>query len=184
MVVSDPMVMPAVLHLLECFEQELVKHESPPAKVQVRPGVTVAAYVSEVEDECCAGLAWVRPAGFAPVNPWPAPLEVPTAKGVQGWAVRLELGAVRCAPTGEHNVNPTGQQWLAVTQAVMDDAAAMRRAICCFTDTYFTTPQIGAQNVIPGEWQPIEVEGGCVGGFLTLLLRGPACDCADAGPES
>jgi hypothetical protein len=62
----------------------------------------------------------------------------------------------------------------------MDAAAAMRRAICCFIEA---APG-RAQRVLPGTWQPVSVQGGCVGGILPVTLRGPACDCPDAGPES
>jgi hypothetical protein len=106
--------------------------------------------------------------------------EGPQAKGTLAWAITLELGAVRCAPTPDENAIPTAEEWDAVTQAVMDDAAAMRRALCCFIDA-----EPGrAKRVLPGLWSPFSVQGGCVGGILPITIRGPVCDCAEAGPES
>lgn len=177
----DPMVMPLARELLACFDQELMKVEFPPLYVQLRPGNVVDHLLSTHEDECCQGLAWVRPSAFFPSSgAFPVQDPAPQPKGVSAWSITLELGAVRCAPTGDENRIPTAEEWDETTQAVMDDAAAMRRAICCFTEA--KTNRV--RNVLPGIWQPLSIQGGCVGGILPVTLRGPACDCSEAGPES
>jgi hypothetical protein len=181
MAISDPLVMPFARELLDCLAQEMSKVEMPPRYVQLRPGNVVDHLLSTFQDECCEGLAWVRPAGFVPSSAvFPIPDETPLPKGILAWAVTLELGSVRCAPTPDADAIPSGDEWDATTQAVMDDAAALRRAICCFID--------GApgrnQKVLIGEWQPLSVQGGCVGGIMPVTIRGPICDCADAGPTS
>lgn len=182
MPISDPLVMPLVLELLDCYEQELAKLENPPLHVGVRPGTVVDFLLSTSDDECCEGLAWIRPASFYPSSTvFPAQDEAAQRQGTLGWAVTLELGIVRCSPTPDENAIPSQAAWLEVTQGVMDAAAAMRRAICCFIDA---DPVNRKQRVLPGLWQPVAVEGGCVGGVLPVTLRGPACDCADAGPTS
>lgn len=181
MAVSDPMVMPLARELLECLDQEIQKVLNPPLYVQLRPGNVVDHLLSTHEDECCSGLAWVRPSGFFPSSAaFPLQDPAPLPKGVGAWAITLELGAVRCAPVGDENHLPTAADWDVTTQAVMDDAAAMRRAICCFIEGV----QGRARNVLPGLWQPLSIQGGCVGGILPVTVRGPACDCAEAGPES
>jgi hypothetical protein len=181
MPIADPLVMPLALELLECYEQELAKLADPPQNIGIRPGTTVDFLMSTSRDECCEGLGWVRPAGFYP-NSATFPVQDSTpGKGTLGWAVTLEMGIARCAPTPDENSIPSNDEWLAVTQAVMDGAAAMRRAICCFIDA--DRPN-RLQRVLPGLWQPVQVEGGCVGGILPVTLRGPACDCPDAGPTS
>lgn len=180
MAIADPLVMPLAVEMLDCLAQEIAKVENPPAYVGLRPGDVVDYLMSEHEDECCEGLAWVRPAGFYPASDFPAQDDLPQPKGVAGWGVTLELGVVRCAPTPDATRIPTPAEWTDVTQAVMDDAAALRRAICCFIEAR----QNRQRNVLIGPWQPISVQGGCVGGLLTVTLRGPACDCADAGPAS
>jgi len=181
MPVADPLVMPLARELLECLDQEIAKVLNPPRYVQLRPGTVVDHLLSTSDDECCDGLAWVRPGGFFPSSAvFPNQDEVPLPKGVLAWAVTLEMGSVRCAPTPDENSIPSGDQWDAVTQAVMDDAAAMRRALCCFIDA----KPGRAKVVLPGIWQPLSVQGGCVGGILPVTVRGPICDCAEAGPES
>lgn len=181
MSIADPLMMPPAREMLECLGQEIAKVASPPKYVQLRPGNVVAHLLSLNEDECCEGLAWVRPAGFSPSSAaFPAVDTAPPPKGVSAWVVTLELGAVRCAPVGDEGAIPTAAQWDTTVQAVMDDAAAMRRAICCFIDAVPGRAKV----VLPGTWQPVEVQGGCVGGIIPVTLRGPACDCSDAGPES
>lgn len=179
--VADPMVMPLARELLECLEQEIAKVSSPPAYVQLRTGAVVDHLLSSNEDECCSGLAWVRPATFFPSSDvFPAQDDTPTPKGITGWGVQLELGAIRCAPVGDENSIPTAADWDAVTQAVMDDAAAMRRAVCCFVEQV----ERRAKIVVVQPWLPVAIEGGCTGGAMSLTIRAPACDCSEAGPAS
>lgn len=182
MAVDDPLVMPLAIELLDCYAQELAKLEDPPEHIGIRPGTTVDFLLSTSEDECCEGLAWVRPAGFFPSSgPFPTQDTVAQKQGTVSWGVTLELGIVTCAPTPDEHSIPTAAEWLATTQQVMDGAAAMRRALCCFIEA--DRPR-RLQNVLPGLWQPVAVQGGCVGGILPVTLRGPACDCAEAGPSS
>lgn len=186
MPIADPLVMPIARELLDCFAQEISKVANPPANVMLRPGVSVDALISTVQNECCDGLAWVRPDGFYPTSAFPTQDETPLPKGTASWAVVLELGAVRCSPTPDENSIPTAAEWDAVVQGVMDDAAAMRRAVCCFIENR-QEAQIGRNwniRVLPGIWAPLATEGGCAGGVLPVTIQGPACDCADAGPES
>lgn len=173
--------MPLALELLACYEVEIAKVLDPPDYIGMRPGNVVDHLLSTHQDECCQGLAWVRPAGFFPSSgTFPAQDAAPLPKGTSAWAITLELGAVRCAPTPDKDSIPTAVEWLATTQAVMDDAAAMRRAICCFIDA----KPGRARSVLPGLWQPLSVQGGCVGGILPVTVRGPACDCSDAGEDA
>jgi hypothetical protein len=179
--VADPLVMPLAQELLACLDQEIRKVAAPPAYVQLRAGNVVAHLLSTYQDECCEGLAWVRPAAFFPSSgTFPVQDAAPVRGGQRAWAVTLELGAVRCAPTGDENSVPTAEEWEATVQAVMDDAAAMRRAICCFIDAKAGR----SARVLAGIWQPIDVQGGCVGGIIPVTVQGPVCDCAEAGPTS
>lgn len=177
--VADPLVMPIAEELLACYSDELQKTAVVPTYIGLRPGTVVDWLLSTVENECCEGLAWVRPVSFFPSSGiFPEQDSVPQPKGTRAWAVTLEMGAVRCAPTPDETSIPTVAQWDAVVQAMMDDAAAMRRAICCYIEL---DPVRRARQVLPGLWQPLDVEGGCVGGVLTVTIQGPACDCSEAG---
>lgn len=181
--VSDPMVMPLAREMLDCLIQEIAKVPSPPQYVQLRPGTQVDHLLSVAEDECCAGLAWVRPVTFFPTSAdFPAQDSSLVVRGnnPSAWAVTLELGAIRCAPTPEAEDIPTAEQWETTLQGVMDDAAAMRRAICCFIDARSNRPA----GVVTGQWTLVPIQGGCSGGTISVTIKAPPCDCADAGPES
>jgi hypothetical protein len=183
MAISDPVVMPLARELLDCYAVELAKVEPAVQHVALRPGTVVDFLLSRTRDECCEGLGWVRPAGFYPSSgTFPSQDETPVGDppGTRAWAITLELGAARCAPVKDGNSIPSNDEWDRVTQEVMDDAAAIRRAICCFIDA-----QPGRKKrVLPGLWQPLAVQGGCVGGILPITILGPACDCPDAGEGS
>lgn len=179
MSIADPVVMPLAYEMLACYEQEIDKVASPPLYRGLRPGQIVDHMLSTTQDECCQGLAWVRPVLFFPSSgKFPIQDEEPVPKGTSAWAITLELGAVRCSPTPPEDTIPTDAQWNEVVQAVMDDAAAMRRAICCFIAA---DPINRSRNVLPLQWQPLDTSGGCVGGTLQVVVRGPGCDCSEAG---
>src|SRR5690554_8007944 len=94
--IADPLVMPLARELLECLRVEIAKVADPPAHVGLRPGTVVDHLISLNDDECCEGLAWVRPAGFYPSSStFPAQDEVPLKTGIRAWAVTLEMGVVR-----------------------------------------------------------------------------------------
>lgn len=179
MALTDPLVIPLAYELLACLEEEIDKVASPPKYRGLRPGQVVDHLMSTTSDECCEGLAWVRPALFVPSSAaFPDQDLAPIKGGTRGWAVTLEMGVVRCSPTPPEDSIPSVDQWNAVVEMVMDDAAAMRRAICCFIDA---DPIRRDPFVLPLEWQPLDTQGGCVGGTLQVVVRGPACDCAEAG---
>lgn len=180
MAISDPLVMPLARELLDCYTIELAKVETPPTYIGLRPGTVVDHLISTSQDECCEGLAWVRPSGFYPSSgTFPAQDATPLKSELpaRAWAVTLEMGIVRCAPTPDAQSIPTTAEWDEVTQAVMDAGAAMRRALCCFIDAKPSR----RGRVLPGLWQPVAVQGGCVGGVLPMTVLGPSCDCPDAG---
>lgn len=182
MAIADPLVMPLALELLECYSTELAKMESPPDSIGIRPGTVVDFLLSMSDDECCNGLAWVRPETFYPSSAaFPTQDTTAQKQGPRAWAVTLEMGYVRCAPTPDETSIPSNDDWLEVTQSVMDAGAAMRRAVCCWANMVRPSRD---QKILVGQWRPVAVQGGCVGGAIPVTLMGPACDCADAGDTS
>ncbi len=176
--VLDPMVAPLALALLECYRTEVAKVAAPPARVELRPGDQPAALIAVTEDECCRGLAIVQAGSFFPTDDFPNPDTVAKLCGhpVQ-WAVTLEMAAFRCAPVGTGQVLPTGDAWQSVALAVLDDAAAQRRALCCFAALDMYEDRLWVVN--PST--PLPVLGACVGTALSVVIAAPACDCGDAG---
>ena len=181
-VVHDQMVMPLATMAYNCLAAEIAKLASPPAKLQMRPGRQFTALVDQVADECCAGIAYVRPGTQIPTSGhWPQPLtDVDGPSSSRGnppyYAVTIELGIWRCIPTvsnveGEEGQVPTAAQWQQALQDQLDDAAALRRAACCLR------AQLGVDSVIAGNVEPLENQGNCGGVSMLVTLRATACDC-------
>lgn len=181
-VVHDTMVMPILINAHACLLTEVGKVANPPLNVHIRPGAGFTALFDEYRDECCQGIAWVRPGQMIPTGgDWPQQLtsvQGPSASRGRPsqYAIQVELGVYRCIPiissvSGARDEIPIAAQWLAATQEAMDDAAALRRAICCLRSIY------GNDSVLEGPVTPLQNEGTCGGQLVVVTVRAPACDC-------
>lgn len=169
--VADPMVAPLAVDVLACLTTELAQVADPPQTTMLRPGSGIELLMSTTTDECCTGLGWVRVMTVYPSAQFPEPDGGYSVEEPVQWAVVLELGAARCAPRPGPAVIPSADVWNTVTASVLDDAAAIRRAICCWAAAN------ADQMYVAGPWIPLTTEGGCVGGAHTLTIAVPACDC-------
>lgn len=171
MPITDPGVLPLAETLLGCLQAALGDVADPPANVSLRVGTQVELLLSQTRDECCEGVGWVRVVSIYPSAVFPQPdLESVRCWPLQ-WAAVLELGVARCAPTPEGDELPTPDDWNTIGEAVLSDAAAMRRALCCFAEA---DPD---RMYLAGLWQPLPVDGGCLGGAMQVTVAVDACDC-------
>ena len=173
MAVTDLSVLPVAQLLLDCFAAEVALVDAPPAVTSLRVGQQVELLLAFTRDECCEGVGWVRVATIYPSSTFPAQDTEWSPCAPAGWAAVLEMGVARCAPTPDASSIPSADEWSAIATAVLEDAAAMRRAICCFDGTD------GARRSLAGLWTPLPVEGGCVGGTQQLTVSIGDCDCDD-----
>lgn len=126
-------------------------------------------------DYCCDcgqghGQAWVRVVRIFPAAARFPQLSTDVEQCRLGsWGVELEVGAYRCAAVPDNRGNPPScARVTRDAEVIVDDAAAMRRAItCCFASS--------DRDQVVGEWRPIGPSGGCVGGSMTVQVR--ASDC-------
>ena len=178
MTILDPVAEPYALALLECLRTEIAETINPPQQVCMRPGDQVSFLIALNKDECCNGLAWVRVGAVYPSGEeFPQPDETPSNCGPLGWAVTLELGSARCAPTGSAQEVPTCAEWTQLSAELMSDDAAFRRAImCCFADANIDNDGVGVQFMI-GASENLPIEGGCTGITRSLVVRAPNSDC-------
>lgn len=174
MALTDP-VMPLAERLLDCLCALLEGTVGGPVcHCCIYPGKVVPV------DYCCEcpgageGQAWVRIDRIYPTSgrfPARATQAEPCGAG-GGWAAELVMGVYRCVSTLDDQGNPPPCERIwADAEKLSSDATAMRiAAVCCF-------PEEGVQSV-PGEYEPLESEGGCGGGTMSVLVRFDEC-CPD-----
>lgn len=161
--------------LLSCYDTALQAGPNPPPDDNIcfRVG-TVPFSVGLNEDLCCQGLAWVRVTRIYPSSRFPA--QNTTADNCSlssSRAIEFELGAVRCMPFGDQNAGPDCDAWTSVFIQVDEDAASMRRALCCLA------PLLPPGDLmLEGEWRPIDGQGGCIGGLMTVTIQTDCGDCS------
>lgn len=121
------------------------------------------------------GQAWVRVASMFPTATFPQPYTGnpgPCGGNYDGWAVQLELGVLRCAPSPDSRGRlPSCEQNTAAARRALADAHIMRRAVMC-CDWYGRDAKL-----IVGAWQPVGPDGGCHGGVLPVTVQSFACVC-------
>lgn len=181
-VVHDKMVMPVLLVAEACLTTEAAKLAKPPAEYQIRPGASFVAYADQTRDECCNGIGWVRPGPMWETDDFPVQRSGASKIEPANYAVTIELGIIRCLPTQSdqpglegQGAKPTVAQWQQATQEAMDDAAALRRVVCCLRELYHV------DAVVAGQINPLQNEANCAGTTIVVTMRVPACDCFDAG---
>jgi hypothetical protein len=170
---TDQTALPLAEILLACLAAEVDQLADPPTHVCLRVGATVDPQLSTYVDECCDGVAWVRVDTVYPSDSFPAKNTVPSPCGPLGYAVVLEMGVVRCAPTPDAEEVITCEEWTALADAVLADAAAMRRAVCCFVAADTNVDRL----VVEDGWTPLPTQANCAGGTLRLTVEAGPCDC-------
>lgn len=177
---DDLVITPVAARLIACLATQADLLPNPPKYKGLRPGAQAPIGISISKDECCEGLAWVRLAGVVPSSTqnWPSADVVPQGNcGTKLLALSFELGIVRCSPTPPADKMVTVETWNLVSEAVYLDYIAMTRAICCFLDQYKVAPLN-----LTGQYEPLGVDGNCVGGTLAFTVGVPPCNCV--GVES
>jgi hypothetical protein len=175
MAIADLVATPLAMRLLLCLDSQVQLLEKPPANVMLRSGTQVNYLMSLTKNECCAGLAWVRVSQIVPSSGlnWPQQdVTPPRGCGIKSYAVEMEMGIVRCAPVATPQAIPSEDTWNISAIDTLADFAAMDRAICCF--------QRGFDRLtLPGAWNPIAVQGMCVGGTMNFTAQALPCNCVD-----
>lgn len=103
---------------------------------------------------------------------WPYPTDQPINCATP-FAETIEVGIVRCAKSKLKD----GADPIPPAQDVTDDAIqqeadrnALKQAIlCCWG--------VDGKDMLPPVWEPIEPQGGCVGGTWTIIIRDASCVC-------
>lgn len=169
----DGLVSDVAMDLRDCYATALEQETQPPAEVCLVAGEDgrLTLDIGTAQDRCCAGFAWVRVAGITPETP-AADAQVGGC-GITSWRVSFELGSARCYPFGTAQHGPSCEEMTATALLVQQDAAAMRRALCCWT------PQLESERYAVTSWTPYGPDGGCTGGTMLVSAIVDACECAE-----
>jgi hypothetical protein len=165
---TDTLIKPYADRLLVCLATQMGRHAKPPAKVEFRVGATGSAVIGPDEDECCAGLAWVRVAGAQPGGEQPPATQTTLMNcGPMNWILTFELGVARCMNWGsgpEGLDPPLSSDWTQALDYQEQDFVAMTSAVqCCFSSA-------GADRYTIGAWQPTDIEAGCTASTLSVTV--------------
>lgn len=173
----DTFFAPHAQRLLDCLcvaISETHPVASQPAYCCFRVGDTVAQDAGTGEDLCCSGLAYVRRALIYPTgDTFPNP-ETDIAVGgcgILAWGLSLEMGILRCVPTGTSQRGPTCDEWNAHAAIDAMDQVSLIKALCCFMEFY------DPGDISVGQVAPFGPEGGCGGNVLgiTVMLTNSLC---------
>lgn len=143
---------------------------NPPAHFALRTGQEVGFDLSQNEDLCCEGLAYVKINRVYPSTEFPKEDEDWSPCGPLAWAAELEMGIIRCAPVGDVDSMPTDSEWETATDLVANDSAAMRLAV-----EEFASRVAPLTDWMAGSWSPIGPVGACVGGVQTVTVGWIPC---------
>lgn len=187
---TDTLVLPYAERLLVCLCTELADTiAGSPCQCSLRPGTAPPP-----ADVCCIcetgnGQASVQITEIYafPYGKFPARGAVlPDNCSSFEWAAELTLTVYRCVSTVDEDGFPSVEELMADTRKIMDDAQAMRRAVLC-CDWRAGEPPPGRQQaeqaqIVMGAWRPVNPEGGCAGGMLSVLVNlGTEC-CPPVAP--
>lgn len=123
-----------------------------------------------VDDPVPQGEAWVRIGPVFPADALLSPLGEPDQRCPLGLiAVQITMGIYRCAPTMDDNGNPPSTEDIAAALAIqLQDRALLFRVARCVMAA-------GSLSHVIGGWDPIELQGGCMGSQLALTVG--VADC-------
>lgn len=158
--------------LLSCLQAALAAGPQPiPAEhVMLRAGSETTPLIATGRDECCEGLGWVRVQSVSGVRQVGDLLNVTCFQ--QERDLTLELGVVRCAPSADASSVPSAAQWMAAALQLDADMGAMEAAVCC---AFGDIEGSAAEEVSVGRYQPLGVDGNCIGGTMTVEIRMQNC---------
>lgn len=174
--ISDPQFAGPLASLLTCLGQEVARTPRGAVKhLRITPGeIVVAALAPNGVNECCDGIASVRLVRFHPTDHFPGEsMRAATEGGVTSWAVEVEMHVVRCAKEPGPMQAPPDSAYTGDANDLLNDWAAMRRAVCCLYDAGLVL------DYVIGNGVPTPVEGGCMGTVLNATLQVTCAECAD-----
>lgn len=183
---TDTMVIPYAERLLACLCTELeTSLAGAVCACCLRPGghlVTMDTCTSCGCDgpngQASVQVTDVYPSAKFPrkgIDTWDEPCRSAT------WVAELTMTVYRCVSViGDDGQPPACADLDRDARRIQSDRAAMMRAFACCD--WNTTGDYTAR-VVPGTWTPVPPQGGCAGGFMTVLVDVGYFCCPTEAPE-
>lgn len=157
----DRRVLPVAQLLMACLCEAVLANPKPPQVCGFRTGTDGQPLAGTSIEECCQGAAFVRVTRTFSTWSSPTPGATPISCA-QPMAAEFELSIWRCAPVGTQQAPPAQAEWDELNTDLLNDRATLMDAACCFWG------QRDQRTVMYGDWQPVSVEGGCVGSTIII----------------
>jgi hypothetical protein len=162
-------VLDALEQLLECAEELL---DPPTCRQFINPGGVAPFDVcstSTSDGITYNGQVWTG--HVSSQQGWPITTGLPL-DCIDNFAETIQVGVVRCAQGKLTNKGQPPAAALVTADAEQQelDRLALRNAILCCLG-------LEGKDLIIVDWNPVEPEGGCVGGIWTITIRDGGCDC-------
>lgn len=156
----------AIDSILECALEAI---DPPVCRSFKNPGENAPYDSCETSPDGGDGQLWIAHLGSQPG--WPQQDIEPTTCAT-AWAEQIEVGIVRCAQSKirDDGTPPAPDLVTADAEQQEDDRLAIRNAILCCSI-------VEGRDLIVVGWEPIEPQGGCVGGTWTMFIRDAGCSC-------
>lgn len=164
---------PRLARWLEIVESHLTY---PVGRAVIMPGNSV------VWDNCCDGQLHIRVISVVGSGALSRPAG---QRCVPLFQVRIGIGVTRCAHTVDDSGDiPTPAQMTADAFQTFQDRADIVAALTCqISDEFENDNTLGGLQI--GDWLPTAVQGGCVGGEVTVVYNQNMCTpCADDHEET
>lgn len=170
------------LALLACLQAQGARlGTDAPAEYCLRVGSEIAHDAGLNQDLCCEGLGYVS---LGEIYPSSASFpEMDIIRQVQAncpvpsWAVDLQVGIIRCVPTGDADSGPSCADWNEAATLNFRDAQVLRLVSCCFKAVVPTLTFMDGMSVVTNRQLQREPLGGCTERYMSMTVQFPNIDC-------
>lgn len=140
------------------------------------PGACCVVATAPVVPDCCPGIGWVRVVSAYPSQAFPQPDPRGDRCRPPVWAMVVELGVDRCAPSPCEAMSPACcEMELAAALDQLSDFDALRLTlVCCLP----AATDLRLDEIVLGVWTVGESQGGCLRSTMQATVRWvDSCSC-------
>jgi hypothetical protein len=168
---------PIMTGILSAAASTLNDENRSPGRVELTPGAVPAW------DDCCSGQLYARIINVFPTAGKESPFPTPDTRQrgpadatckIHAFGIHFGLGILRCAHTvNDQGAAPSAAQVTDNAVLMYADSRSLLAVLLC------DVPSVkGVHQIKLGQWGPLGVDGGCMGGEWTAFVMINSCGCA------